>query len=95
MALPDETKLYMCHDYPAEGQKAQMVITVAEQKAKNSMIHSVIDESSYVQARNAKDTNKDVPALLLPSIQVNLRAGYLGEPEDNGKTYLKIPLNQL
>lgn len=93
--LPDSTKIYTCHDYPPQGEAEGYVSTVAEQKAKNSMVHHGISEADYVAARNAKDVGKAVPRLLLPSIQVNLRAGDLGQAEANGIHYIKIPLNKL
>lgn len=95
LALPDDTKIYTCHDYPPEGEDVHYVSTVAEQKANNIMVHDGVSEAQYVAARNAKDVGKAVPRLLLPSIQVNLRAGGLGNPEDNGVQYIKIPLNRL
>lgn len=94
-SLPETTKIYTCHDYPPQGQPESHVSTVAEQKAKNSMVHKGVSEGEYVAARNAKDKGKAVPRLLLPSIQVNLRAGDLGEAEANGVQYVKIPLNKL
>jgi len=95
LALPANTKIYTCHDYPAQGQKEAYLSTVAEQKVKNTMVHEGVSEQEYVAARNAKDKGKAVPRLLLPSIQVNLRAGELGKPESNGIQYIKIPLNKL
>lgn len=94
LALPDDTKVYTCHDYPPEGQKIRYMSTVAEQKATNVMVHEGITEEEYIATRYAKDTGKAVPRLLLPSIQVNLRAGDLGKPANNGIHYIKIPLNQ-
>jgi hypothetical protein len=67
---------------------------VAEQKAKNIMVHDGISETEYVAARNAKDKGKGVPRLLLPSLQINLRSGDFGKPEQNGVQYIKIPLNK-
>jgi len=93
--LPENTKIYTCHDYPPEGKEVGYVSTVAEQKAKNTMVHDGVSEGEYVAARNAKDIGNAVPRLLLPSIQVNLRAGDLGEPENNGIQYIKVPLNKL
>ncbi len=95
LALPLNTKIYTCHDYPPEGVPEAYLSTVADQKAKNLMVHDGISESEYIVARNAKDFGKSVPKLLVPSIQVNLRAGSLGKPENNGINYIKIPLNQL
>jgi glyoxylase-like metal-dependent hydrolase (beta-lactamase superfamily II) len=95
LALPEATRIFTCHDYPPEGQSEGFLSTVADQKAKNSMVHDGVSEAEYVAARNAKDKGKAVPRLLLPSIQVNLRAGDLGKAESNGVQYIKIPLNKL
>jgi len=95
LALPEATRIFTCHDYPPEGQSEDFLSTVADQKAKNSMVHDGVSEAEYVAARNAKDNGKAVPRLLLPSIQVNLRAGDLGKAEANGVQYIKIPLNKL
>lgn len=95
LSLPENTKIYTCHDYPPEGKEVGYVSTVAEQKAQNSMVHKGVSEAEYISARNAKDAGKAVPRLLLPSIQVNLRAGGLGKPESNGIQYIKVPLNKL
>jgi glyoxylase-like metal-dependent hydrolase (beta-lactamase superfamily II) len=95
LALPENTNLFTCHDYPPPGQSETYISTVAEQKVKNSMVRDGISEAEYVAARNAKDVGKAVPRLLFPSIQVNLRAGDLGKAENNGVQYIKIPLNKL
>ena len=94
LALPGETKIYTCHDYPPEGREPGCISTVAEQKETNSMVRDGISEQEYIEARNARDKGKAVPRLLLPSIQVNMRAGDLGDPEDNDVQYIKIPLNK-
>ncbi len=95
LALPESTRIFTCHDYPPQGQNESFLSTVADQKAKNSMVHDGVSEAEYVAARNAKDVGKAVPRLLLPSIQVNLRAGDLGKAEANGVHYIKIPLNKM
>lgn len=95
LSLPDETRIHMCHDYPPEGQNPAWVSTVAEQKKKNIMINETVSEKEFVIARNKKDFNKPVPKLILPSIQVNLRAGNLGVPQSNKVNYIKIPINKL
>lgn len=95
LALPEATRIFTCHDYPPEGQSEGFLSTVADQKAKNSMVHYGVSEAEYVAARNAKDKGKTVPRLLLPSIQVNLRAGDLGKAENNAVQYIKIPLNKI
>lgn len=94
-ALPDETRIFTCHDYPPEGQTPGYVSTVAEQKRTNAMMTANISEADYVKARNTRDENKPVPKLLLPSLQINMRAGALGEAAENGIHYLKIPLNKI
>lgn len=95
LSLPDDTKIYICHDYPPEGEKPSCVATVAEHKKNNSMVSESVTEAEYVTARNKKDIGKEVPKLLLPSIQFNLRAGSFGDKEDNGINYIKIPIDQL
>lgn len=95
LALPGHTQIMICHDYPQGNQKPSNVSTVEEQKKQNIMINETIGKENYIAARNLRDNGLEVPKLLLPSIQVNLRAGYLGDPEENGIQYMKIPLNQL
>jgi glyoxylase-like metal-dependent hydrolase (beta-lactamase superfamily II) len=95
-ALPDTTRLYMCHDYQAPGRtEHQYLSSVAEQRGQNVHVHGGIDEDSFVAMRNARDAGLSMPALMLPSVQVNMRAGHMPPAEDNGVRYLKIPLNQL
>ena len=94
LALPGYTQIMICHDYPQGNQKPSNVSTVEEQKKQNIMINETIGKEQYIAARNLRDSGLEVPKLLLPSIQVNLRAGYLGIPAENGIQYLKIPLNQ-
>ncbi len=95
LAYPDETRLYMCHDYPPTDRAAAYCTTVSEEKKSNIHVHTGISEEQFVQMRNKRDATLDMPNLILPSIQVNIRAGYLPTPEANGKTYLKIPVNIL
>lgn len=95
LALPDATRIFTGHDYPPEGREPAWESTVAEQKAHNVLIHAGVTEAQYIETRRRRDQSLDVPRLILPSIQVNLRAGHLGTPEDNGMAYLKIPLNAL
>ena len=95
LALPAETKLYMCHDYRPGGRPLAHVSTVAEQRAANVHVHDGIAEADFVAMRQARDATLDMPVLILPSVQVNMRAGHLPPPEDNGISYLKIPLNAL
>jgi glyoxylase-like metal-dependent hydrolase (beta-lactamase superfamily II) len=95
LALPDTTRLFMCHDYQPDGRALQYMTTVAEQRASNIHIRQGIDEDVFVQMREARDATLEMPVLILPSVQINMRAGHLPEPEDNGVRYLKIPLNAL
>lgn len=95
LALPHATHLFMCHDYRPEGRELRYVTTVAEQRASNLHIHDGISEDSFVAMREARDATLEMPALILPSVQVNMRSGLLPEPEANGVRYLKIPLNVL
>ena len=95
-ALPDSTRLFMCHDYLAPGREQHRYqTTVAEQRAHNVHVHQGIDEEAFVAMRQARDASLDMPALMLPSVQVNMRAGHLPPAEDNGVRYLKVPLNVL
>jgi glyoxylase-like metal-dependent hydrolase (beta-lactamase superfamily II) len=91
--LPAQTRLFMCHDYPPNGRALQYVTTVAEQRASNIHVHQGIDEDAFVALREARDATLDMPHLMLPAVQVNMRGGRLPEPEANGVRYLKIPLN--
>lgn len=91
--LGDEVRLFLCHDYPPEGREALPSFTVAEQRSGNVHVRDGIAEDDFVVMRERRDRELDMPALILPSIQVNIRAGALPEPECNGVAYLKIPLN--
>lgn len=93
LALPPETRVFVCHDYPPAGRAPAWESTVAQQRAANIHVRDGITEAQFVQMRQARDATLDVPTLILPSIQVNIRAGQLPPPEDDGVSYLKIPLN--
>lgn len=93
LALPPGTRLYMCHDYPPDGRAPAWETTVARQRADNIHIHDGVAESDFVAMRTRRDATLRMPALILPAIQVNLHAGHLPAPDDNGVRYLKIPLN--
>lgn len=95
LAFPDHSQLFMCHDYLPEGRALRFVTTVAEQRASNIHIRQGISEDEFVAMREARDATLDMPVLILPAVQVNMRSGQLPEPESNGVRYLKIPLNQL
>ncbi len=93
LAFPPETRLFMCHDYMPGGRELRYESTVAEQKASNIHVHDGISEDEFVKMRSEKDQTLDMPKLILPSVQVNMRAGDLPPAEDNGVRYLKIPLD--
>jgi glyoxylase-like metal-dependent hydrolase (beta-lactamase superfamily II) len=96
LALPGETRMFLCHDYlPAGRRQYRWETTVATQRAENIHIRDGVSESAFVQLRLERDATLDVPRLLLPSVQVNIRAGALPPAEANGNRYLKIPLNVL
>jgi glyoxylase-like metal-dependent hydrolase (beta-lactamase superfamily II) len=94
-SLPENTKIYVCHDYPESGKEPQFFCTIADQRQNNILINDKISEEEYVALRTKRDSTLSVPKLILPAIQVNLRAGKLGEPEENGVRYVKIPLNKI
>jgi glyoxylase-like metal-dependent hydrolase (beta-lactamase superfamily II) len=95
LSLPSETKMFVCHDYPPKGRLAAWETTVAEQRAKNIHVRDGVSEDEFVSMRTARDALLEVPTLILPSIQVNIRAGQLPPAESDGISYLKIPLNAL
>lgn len=95
LALPGDTRLFMCHDYPPAGREVLWESTVAEQRRANIHIHDGVSEEAFVAMRSARDATLDMPHLILPSVQVNIRAGQLPPAEANGVAYLKIPLNAL
>jgi glyoxylase-like metal-dependent hydrolase (beta-lactamase superfamily II) len=95
LSLPPETRLYMCHDYQPGGREVRFVSTVAEEREHNIHVRNGIGEEEFVAMRHARDATLDMPTLILPSVQVNMRGGRLPEPEDNGTRYIKIPLNIL
>ncbi len=93
LSLPPHTRLFMCHDYPPESRQVRHETTVAEQRASNIHLHDGISEDEFVAMRTTRDATLAMPTLLLPSIQVNIRAGELPPAESNGVRYLKIPLD--
>lgn len=95
LAMPATTPLYVCHDYPPFHRAPQWLTTVAAQRAHNIHVHDGVDEDSFVAQRHARDATLEVPTLILPSLQVNVRAGHLPPAENDGVRYLKIPLNAL
>ena len=96
MQLPDETRVFLCHDYKAPGRDGYVwETTIGAERTENVHVHDGIGEDAFVTMREARDQTLGMPRLILPSIQVNIRAGHLPEPETNGVSYLKLPLNLL
>jgi glyoxylase-like metal-dependent hydrolase (beta-lactamase superfamily II) len=95
LSLPGNTRLFMCHDYPPETRGVTFETTVAEQRAHNIHLHDGIDEAEFVRMRTARDATLAMPVLILPAVQINIRAGAFPPKDDNGVSYLKIPLNAL
>ena len=93
-ALPDDTRVFVCHDYGPNGREVRCETSIGAQKTGNIHLRSEVSADEFVRIRNARDATLDMPALILPSIQVNIRAGELPEPEANGVRYLKLPLDQ-
>ena len=93
--LPPETVMYVCHDYPPPNRPPRWETTVADQRARNIHVHDGIGESEFVAMRMARDAQLEVPTLILPSLQINVRAGRFPPAENDGVSYLKIPLNVL
>ncbi|MEQ9317076.1 MAG: MBL fold metallo-hydrolase [Henriciella sp.] len=95
-ALPDETRVFLCHDYKAKGRDTYMFqTTIADEKAHNIHVGGGTSKEEFVKMRTARDATLDMPKLILPSVQINMRAGNLPEPEDNGQRYMKLPINAL
>jgi glyoxylase-like metal-dependent hydrolase (beta-lactamase superfamily II) len=95
LALPPATRLFVCHDYGPNGRAIAWQTTVAEERARNIHVRAGVSEDEFVAMRTARDRTLKLPELLIPSIQVNVRAGELPPPEDNGVSYIKVPLNRL
>ncbi|GAA0679316.1 MBL fold metallo-hydrolase [Rheinheimera tangshanensis] len=95
LALPEETKIYVCHDYPTKGREHEYVTTVGEQREHNIHVHDGVTEAQFVEKREARDATLAMPRLILPSIQVNIRAGHMPPADEQGKVYLKLPINML
>ncbi len=95
LSLPDDTRLFMCHDYPPDGRPVEFETTVAVQRRTNIHVHDGITEQAFVEMRTKRDATLEMPVLILPSVQVNIRAGEMPPKEANGVAYLKIPVNAL
>ena len=95
LALPAETRLFMCHDYGPDGREIRWETTVGEERLHNIHVRDGVSEDDFVAMRTARDATLGMPRLIIPSIQVNMKAGALPEPEDNGRRYLRVPLDSL
>lgn len=95
LSLPPETRLFMCHDYPPNDRPIDFQCTVADQRANNIHIRDGISEDAFVEMRTKRDATLAMPVLILPAVQVNIRAGEMPPKEDNGVSYMKIPINAL
>jgi glyoxylase-like metal-dependent hydrolase (beta-lactamase superfamily II) len=94
-ALPAQTRVFVCHDYMPGGREPQCETTIEAQRRSNIHVREGVDEGEYVRLREARDATLEMPQLILPSVQVNIRAGALPGPESNGTRYLKLPLDRL
>jgi len=95
LSYPPETRLFMCHDYPPSNREVQYETTVAEQIKSNIHMHEGVSEEAFIEMRTKRDATLEMPVLILPAIQINIRAGEFPPAEGNGIAYLKIPLNAL
>lgn len=95
LSLPPQTRLFMCHDYPPDSRAVRCETTVDEERRANVHLHEGVTEGEFVEMRVARDRTLSMPVLILPAVQVNIRAGDMPPPESNGIRYLKIPLNAL
>ncbi len=93
LSFPSDTKIYMCHDYPPGGRSVRYQTTVEEQNQSNVHVNQGVKEEEFIQMRTKRDQTLEMPVLILPAIQVNIRAGRMPPSEDNGTSYLKIPIN--
>ena len=93
LALPDNTRMFVCHDYMPNGREVKWETTVSEQKQNNIHIGGAINEDEFVKLREKRDSTLGMPKLIMPSIQVNMRAGNMPQSEDNGSTFLKVPIS--
>ena len=95
LALPDETRMFVCHDYAPNGREFLWETTVGAQRANNIHVGNNASEDGFVEMREKRDASLAMPRLIMPSIQVNMRAGYMPDAEENGATYLKVPIQGL
>ncbi|MEY4317400.1 MAG: hypothetical protein RI902_1208 [Pseudomonadota bacterium] len=95
LSMPPQMRLFMCHDYPPNGREVQFETTVAQQRAHNVHVHDGITETQFIEMRTKRDATLEMPVLILPAVQINIRAGDLPPQESNGISYVKIPLNAI
>ena len=95
LSLPPHTRLFMCHDYPPNQREVAFETTVAEQRENNIHVHDGVAEAQFVEMRTRRDATLEMPVLILPAVQINIRAGEMPPKESNGIAYVKIPLNAL
>ncbi|MCB1972656.1 MAG: MBL fold metallo-hydrolase, partial [Geminicoccaceae bacterium] len=95
LSLPAETRLFMCHDYGPNGRQIQWETTVGDERTHNIHVRDGVDENEFVRMRTERDATLDMPRLIIPSIQVNMRAGRMPPEDSDGQTYLKVPVNRL
>ena len=95
LSYPDNFNIFVCHDYPPSNREAKWSTTVGEQKKNNIHVKDTISEDEFVRIRETRDKTLNMPNLIIPSIQVNMRAGNLPPPEDNGSVYIKVPINNI
>jgi glyoxylase-like metal-dependent hydrolase (beta-lactamase superfamily II) len=95
LSLPAATRLFMCHDYGPNGREIRWETTVAEQRAHNIHVNDSISEDAFVALREARDATLEMPRLIIPALQINMRGGELPEPDESGKRFLKVPINGL
>ena len=95
LSFPPQTRLFMCHDYPPNGRSVNFETTVAEERKSNIHMHDGISEAQFIEMRTTRDATLEMPVLILPAIQINIRAGELPHKEANGISYLKIPVNAI
>lgn len=93
LSLDDKTRIFMCHDYCPDGRALEYQTTVAEQKHRNIHVKQGVSKAEFVAMREKRDRTLDMPKLILPSLQVNMRAGHFPAPDSNGTVYLKVPIN--
>ena len=93
LSLPDQTRLFMCHDYGPNDREVEYETSVAKERAENIHVHQGVSEEDFVQMREKRDATLGMPTLILPSLQINMRAGHLPQAEDNNQVYLKLPIN--